>query len=172
VRRVLRKHLPRHQSVSEARSAVRAAPAVTPFSRSGALACLATELCRECSEVVAPWARARVRETERNGSASSGRRVRPQRDGQSREGAVSAPSRVWAGALTSGEQDASDTADGTMPAAAQAEPPKAARLLRRQRDRKGPTFETGGHATGAFKRRYGSAVRAVAKGQRSACSPT
>ena len=35
---------------------VRAAPAVTPFSRSGALACLAIELCREWSEVVAPWA--------------------------------------------------------------------------------------------------------------------
>ena len=59
VRRVLRKHLPRHQSASEARSAVRAAPAVTPFSRSGALACLAIELCRECSGVVAPWTQTR-----------------------------------------------------------------------------------------------------------------
>ena len=38
---------------------VRAAPAVTPFSRSGAFACLATELCREWSEVVAPWAQPR-----------------------------------------------------------------------------------------------------------------
>ena len=77
-----------------------------------------------------------VRETERNGRARSGRRVRPERDNQSREGAVSAPSRVWSGALTSGEQDASDTADGTMPAAAHAEPPKAASLLRRQRAKK------------------------------------
>ena len=34
---------------------VRAAPAVTPCSRSGAFACLAIELCREWSEVVAPW---------------------------------------------------------------------------------------------------------------------
>ena len=30
-----------------------------PRSRSGALACLATGLCRECSEVVAPWAQPR-----------------------------------------------------------------------------------------------------------------
>ena len=52
-------HAPPGISVSEARSAVRAAPAVTPFSRSGAFACLATELCRECSEVVAPWAQPR-----------------------------------------------------------------------------------------------------------------
>ena len=96
----------------------------------------------------------------------------PQCDGQSREGAVSAPSRVWPGALTSGEQDASDTAADTRAAAAHAEPPKAASLLRRQRDRKGPTFEMGCHATETSKRRYGSAVRAVAKGQRSACSPT
>ena len=97
----------------------------------------------------------------------------PKRDDQSRGGAVSAPSRVWPGALISGEQDASDTAaDTTAAAALQAEPPKAARLLRRQRDGKGPTFETGCHVTGTSKRRDGSAVRAVAKGQRSACSPT
>ena len=38
---------------------VRAAPAVMPCSRSGAFACLAIELCRECSEVVAPWAQPR-----------------------------------------------------------------------------------------------------------------
>ena len=163
-------HAPPGISASEARSAVRAAPAVTPFSRSGAFACLATELCREWSEVVAPWAQPRCE--KRSGRASSGRRVRPERDGQSREGAVSAPSRVWPGALTSGEQDASDTADGTMPAAPHAAPPKAASLLRRQRDRNGPPFETGCHATETFKRRDGSAVRAVAKGQRSACCPT
>jgi hypothetical protein len=45
-----------------------------PCSRSDASACLATELCRECSGVVAKPAK---RETERSGRAGSGRRVRP-----------------------------------------------------------------------------------------------
>ena len=107
-------------SVSAAR------PASAPCSRSGASACLATELCRKWSAAVVTWAQprnekrsamdvpAQVVESGPN-AATSPAMVAVARP-------VNACSPGWAAARTSGEQDASAIADVTMTDAAQGEP--------------------------------------------------
>jgi hypothetical protein len=79
---------PHRPNRDEARTAKLSASEARPVSDTvlaqQCLACLATEMCRECSGVVAESSE---REAKRNGRAGSGRRVRPDLANQSRDGA-------------------------------------------------------------------------------------